>query len=55
MNFNNKIDQNIFISEGDIFNLPFNLTWKYDENKLEKITNLKFKKINLNITNSRLN
>ena len=52
MNFNNKIDQNILISEGDIFNLPFNLTWKYDENKLEKITNLKFKKINLNITNS---
>ena len=52
MNFNNKIDQSILISEGDIFNLPFNLTWKYDENKLEKITNLKFKKINLNITNS---
>ena len=52
MNFNNKIDQSILISEGDIFNVPFNLTWKYDENKLEKITNLKFKKINLNITNS---
>ena len=52
MNFKNKINQSILISEGDIFNLPFNLTWKYDENKLEKITNLKFKKINLNITNS---
>ena len=40
----------IFASNGKIFNIPFNITWKKDLNKFEQITNLKFKKIKLNIT-----
>ena len=37
MNYNNKIKQDILISEGRIFNIPFNITWKQDKNKLEKL------------------
>ena len=48
---NNKITQDILTSNGEIFNIPFNITWKQDQNKLEKNTNIKFKKIKLNITN----
>ena len=51
MYYNNKITQDILISNGEIFNIPFNITWKQDQNKLEKNTNIKFKKIKLNITN----
>ena len=40
------------VSEGEIFNVPFNLSWKQDLNKFEQITNLKFKKkLHLNISN----
>ena len=52
MIYNNKTNQHNLISEGSIFNLPFNLTWKQTNNKLENNMNLKFKKINLNILNS---
>ena len=48
---NNKINQDILISNGEIFNIPFNMVWKQDQNKLEKNTSIKFKKIKLNITN----
>ena len=50
MNYNN-INQDILISNGEIFNIPFNITWKQDRNKLEKNTSLKFKKIKLNVLN----
>ena len=39
------------VSEGDIFNVPFSLSWKQDLNKFEQITNLKFQKIKLQILN----
>ena len=51
INYNDKIKQDILISEGDIYNIPFNLSWKQDKNKLEQTTNLKFKKIKLQISN----
>ena len=51
INYNNKIKQDILISEGDIYNIPFNILWKQDKNKLEQTTNLKFKKIKLQISN----
>ena len=51
MHYNNNISQDVLISNGEIFNIPFNITWKQDQNKLEKNTNLKFKKIKLNISN----
>ena len=51
MYHNNKITQDILISNGEIFNIPFNIAWKRDQNKLEKNTSIKFKKIKLNITN----
>ena len=40
-----------FGSNGEIFNMPFNITWKQDQNKFEQNTNLKLKKIKLNISN----
>tara|TARA_B100000963_G_scaffold361761_1_gene399337 strand:+ start:708 stop:2276 length:1569 start_codon:yes stop_codon:yes gene_type:complete len=52
MIYNNKTNQHNLTSEGNIFNLPFNLIWKQTNNKLENNMNLKFKKINLNILNS---
>ncbi len=52
MNYNSKTNQHNLISEGSVFNLPFVLTWKQTNNKLENNMNLKFKKINLNILNS---
>ena len=52
MYYNSKISQDVVISNGEIFNIPYNITWKQDKNKLEKSTNLKFKKIKLNILNS---
>ena len=52
MVYNNKTNQHNLISEGNVFNLPFNLTWKLNNNKLENNFNLKFKKINLSILNS---
>ena len=52
MHYNYKISQDVLISNGEIFNIPYNITWKQDSNKLEKNTNLKFKKIKLNILNS---
>jgi len=51
MSYNNKISQDMLISSGEIFNIPFNITWKQDQNKLEKTTSVKFKKIKLNIVN----
>ena len=51
IHYNNKITQDVLISNGEIFNIPFDITWKQDQNKLEKNTNLKFKKIKLNILN----
>ena len=52
MEFNNKINSDVVTSNGEIFNLPFVITWKQDLDKQEQISNLKFKKINLNIFNS---
>ncbi len=52
MYYNSNISQDILISNGEIFNIPFNISWKQDQNKLEQNTNLKFKKIKLNISNS---
>ena len=49
--FNDKINNDVLNFEGEIFNIPFNVTWKNDPFKLEKIINLKFKKINLNVSN----
>ena len=51
LKYNNKIKQDILISEGDVYNIPFNISWKQDKSKLEQITNLKFKKIKLQISN----
>ena len=51
MSYNDKIKQDILISEGDIYNIPFNISWKQDKNKLEQTTNLKFKKIKLQMSN----
>ncbi len=51
MIYNEKIKQDILISEGDIYNIPFNISWKQDKNKLEQTTNLKLKKIKLQISN----
>ena len=51
INYNDKIKQDILISEGDIYNVPFNISWKQDKNRLEQITNLKFKKIKLQVSN----
>tara|TARA_B100000989_G_scaffold294918_1_gene274907 strand:- start:1233 stop:2801 length:1569 start_codon:yes stop_codon:yes gene_type:complete len=52
MQYNSRNNNDVLTSEGEIFNIPFNVTWKQDLKKLEKNTNLKFKKINLNIFNS---
>ena len=52
MIYNNKTNQHTLTSEGNIFNLPFNLLWKQTNDKSENNMNLKFKKINLNILNS---
>ena len=52
MLFNNSTGNDILTSEGEIFNIPFNITWKQDSTKLDQTTNIKFKKINLNILNS---
>ena len=49
--YNDKSNNDILNSEGEIFNIPFNVTWKNDIIKSEQITNLKFKKINLDISN----
>ena len=51
INYNNKIKQDLLISEGDIFNIPFNISWKQDKNRLEQTTNLKLKKIKLQVSN----
>ncbi len=50
--FNNKLEQKIFKSESEVYNLPFNVTWKRDYNSDEIVTNLKFDKIKLNIENT---
>tara|TARA_Y100000816_G_scaffold120416_1_gene84622 strand:- start:397 stop:1965 length:1569 start_codon:yes stop_codon:yes gene_type:complete len=52
MHYNDRITQDVLTSNGEIFNIPFNLVWKQDQKKLEQNTNLKFKKIKLNISNS---
>ena len=52
MHYNDRITQDVLTSNGEIFNIPFNLVWKQDQKKLEQNTNLKFKKIKLNILNS---
>ena len=50
--YNDKINNDVITSDGEIFNIPFSVTWKQDSNKQEQLTNLKFKKIKLNIINS---
>ena len=52
MEFNDKIDNDVVTANGEIFNIPFNITWKQNLEKQVRISNLKFKKINLNILNS---
>ncbi len=52
MQYNDRITQDVLVSNGEIFNIPFNLVWKQDQKKLEQNTNLKLKKIKLNILNS---
>ena len=52
MLYNNKTNDDNLSSEGKIFNVPFSILWKQNQNKTEKLTNLKFKKIKLNILNS---
>ena len=52
MEFNDKINNDVVISNGEIFNIPFIINWKQDLKKQVQISNLKFKKINLNILNS---
>ena len=52
MHYNDRIMQDLLTSNGEIFNIPFNLVWKQDQKKLEQNTNLKFKEIKLNISNS---
>ena len=52
MEFNDKINNDVVISNGEIFNIPFIINWKQDLEKQVQISNLKFKKINLNILNS---
>ena len=50
LQYNDKLNQDTFISEGDIFNIPFNINWKQDLD--EQVTNIKFKKIKLHILNT---
>ncbi len=52
MEYNNKIDNDTLITNGEIFNIPFDITWKQDLKKKTQISNIKFKKINLDILNS---
>ena len=52
MEFNDKINNDVVTSNGEIFNIPFNITWKQNLEKQIRLSNLKFKKINLNILNS---
>ena len=52
MVYNDRITQDILTLNGEVFNIPFNLVWKQDQKKIEQNTNLKFKKIKLNILNS---
>ena len=51
MAHNYNINQNVLTSVGDIYNIPFNISWKQDLTKSEQITNIKFKKIKLQILN----
>ena len=44
-------NENLFISDGEIFNIPFTFDWKYDENLKEKITKVKFNPLKLNFLN----
>ena len=44
--------ENLLISKGKIFNIPFNFEWKYDENSNEKITKAKINSLKLKILNS---
>ena len=44
--------ENLLISKGKIFNIPFNFEWKYDENSNEKITKVKINSLKLKILNS---
>ena len=52
MEFNDKINNDVVTSNGEIFNIPFNIIWKQNLEKQVRVSNLKFKKINLNILNS---
>ena len=52
MEFNDKIDNDIVTSNGEVFNIPFSVTWKQDLEKQVQMSIIKFKKINLNILNS---
>ncbi len=44
--------ENLLISQGKIFNIPFNFEWKFDENSNEKITRAKINSLKLKILNS---
>ena len=43
--------ENSLISKGNIFNIPFSLDWKYDENEKEKITKIKLNPLKLSLIN----
>ncbi len=43
--------ENFLISKGKIFNVPFTLDWKYDENVKEKITKIKFAPLKFSLIN----
>ena len=44
-------NENLFISDGKIFNIPFTFDWKYDENLNEKITKVKLNPLKLSFLN----
>ncbi len=43
--------ENSLISKGKIFNIPFSLNWKHDENLNEKVTKVRFNPLKLQILN----
>ncbi len=47
--------ENLVISKGKIFNIPFTFDWKYDENTMEKIAKLKFNILKLSFLNKSKN
>ena len=46
MLYNNKTNDDNLSSEGKIFNVPFSILWKQNQNKTEKKQILNLKKLN---------